>query len=232
MHEYSVSVALFDFLPVLATALALSVLARAITGRFPALAWSAWTGALLVPLGGLCKASWKLIVALRQLEVVWLENLLFVLMAPGFVLMAFSMFHARRALQAGDGPAPLQPALGWLALWLALPLLGALLAAAYAPDSRLWFFWLLGCTTVANIALLVNAAQAAHRGGLGRSVTVYFVLNFAATLALSGLARLPPGEATAWTQEAVNLFAQLALLLGCWQLARYIENPIRRMAKP
>jgi hypothetical protein len=231
MHQYSVSVALFDFLPVAATALALALLARAIGQRYPALAPAVWLGALLVPLGGLCKATWKLIVAVYQRELVWLENQLFILMAPGFVLMAYSMFHARRAGQTGiqpDGPVFARARL-WF--WLTIPAAGAIAAALYAPGSRLWFFWLLGVTTLGNVALLVNAALTARGYGLGGKVTTYFVLNFAGTLALSGLARLPPGEATAWTQEIVNLFAQLALLLGCWHLSRQLR-PIAKATGP
>jgi hypothetical protein len=42
---------------------------------------------------------------------------------------------------------------------------------------------------------------------------------------MGGLARLPPGEASAWIQESVNLAAQLALALGCWLLARRMVQP-------
>lgn len=224
MHDYSTAVAIFDFVPVLITALGLACLAQAIAQRHPALMPAAWIAALLIPLGGLCKASWKLIVALSQQHIAWLENLLFIALAPGFVLMAFCLFHARKAWQAGSAPRHAQYSRLRLLLWLSLPLAGALIAAVQAPQTRLWFFWLLGATTLANATLLWHAIAAARHGGLRWPVLLLFVYNFVATLALSRLSRLPPSEFTAWTQELVNLSAQLALALGLWRLSRRMRQ--------
>lgn len=224
MHRYSVSVALFDFLPVAFTAMALVLLARAIAARHTALAPIAWAAAVLVPFGGACKASWKLIVALTGQDIGWLENLLFIAMAPGFVAMAYCLHQARRAWQLGmaASSAPYSPLM--LALWLALPLVGALAAALLKPESRLWFFWLLGITTIANATLIAQALLACRFAGL-RAPMLCFAYNFLATLALSGLSRLPAGEMTAWIQEGVNLSAQAALCLGTFHLSRRMLEP-------
>lgn len=226
MSHYSLSVALFDFLPVLLAGLGLVLLARGVAARHRALAPAAWAAALLIPFGGLCKASWKLMVATQQLHLGWLENLLFISLAPGFVLMAFSLFHARRAWQAGVAAAAARYPQRRLLLWLALPLLGALVAVWLRPETRLWFFWLLGITTIANAALMWQAIAASRWAALGWPVQGCLAYNFAATLALSGLSRLPYGEATAWLQEGVNFSAQAALAFGFWRLARRMqENP-------
>lgn len=226
MPQYSVAVAIFDLLPVLITGLGLALLARGISARHPALAPVAWMAALLVPLGGLCKAGWKLILALGGPHIGWLENLLFIALAPGFAAMAFSLFHAGKAWQAGVMPDSAAYPRARLLLWLALPLGGALIAALCAPASRLWFFWLLGATTVANATLIVHAVRAARWAGLGWPVSALLAYNFIATMALSGLSRLPPGEFTAWIQEGVNLSAQTALALGAWQLAGRMRQTI------
>lgn len=221
MHSYSLGVAIFDFVPVLISALGLHWLARAIAYRHPPLAVVARAAALLIPFGGFCKASWKLIVATQGEHIDWLENLLFIAMAPGFIAMSYSLFHAKRSWQ--NGTARYSPAR--LLLWLALPLLVAAVAAVLRPESRLWFFCLLGATTIANTALIAHAIAACRWSGLGWPQAC-FVYNFAATLALSGLSRLPPGESTAWIQEAVNTSAQAALALGAWRLSRrMMENP-------
>ena len=68
MHSYSTSVALFDFVPVLVSAVALLFLARGISQVHRGLAPVAWAAALLIPFGGLCKASWKLLVATHGLH--------------------------------------------------------------------------------------------------------------------------------------------------------------------
>ncbi|HEY1077912.1 MAG TPA: hypothetical protein VGE51_14570 [Fontimonas sp.] len=224
METYSVGVALFDFLPVFALTAGLIPLARVIAVRVPRLAELAWCVALLIPLGGFCKASWKLNMALTQQDIGWLESLLFICLAPGFVGLAYCFFHARRAWEQGLQPdATTSPAVRLL-LWLALPLIAGVAAALIAPGGRLWFFVLLGITTVANAALLWQAIAASRRGGLHWRVAACFIYNFAATLALSGLSRLPAGESSAWLQEGINLSAQLALATGFIHLARRMRE--------
>jgi hypothetical protein len=224
MESYSVSVALFDFLPVLVAAIGLGCLARGIGRRHRALAPVAWAAAAAITLGGLCKASWKLIIAVHDQRVDWLDHLLFILLAPGFVAMAFSLIHARSAWQdrlaADTAGFPALP----LLLWLALPLAGALALGISHPGTRLWFFWLLAVTTFANWTLLVQAIIAARRSALPGWVSIGFAYNIVATLALAGLARLPPGETSAWIQEGVNLTAQSALALGFWRLGRRMQE--------
>lgn len=216
MPDYSLGVALFDFVPVFFTVLALSWLALGVGSSHASLLPLAWTAVTLIGLGGLCKATWKLLIATRAVDVVWLDQLLFVLLAPGFIVMAFVMHHSR-----GSGPGASR---GRLLLWLCVPLLGATMAISLQPDSRLWFFWLLAVTTVANAALLIHASLASRDRGLGWLVAGCFALNFIATLALSGLSRLPQGEATAWLQQSVNLFAQGALATGAWHLSRAMRH--------
>lgn len=232
MHQYSIGVALFDFVPVLLTALALTFLVRAIAILHPGVAPLARLAAVLIPFGGLCKASWKLIAASSGQQITWLENLLFIALAPGFVMMAFCLYHARVALRA-DAAKPAPPyALSRLLLWLALPLLGGLAAVWLHPDTRLWFFWLLGITTIANTTLIVHAVLASRLLGLGWPTAACFIYNFCATLVLSGLSRLPASEATAWIQEGVNFSAQAALAAGFWQFSRKVQQTIRSSAKP
>lgn len=220
MASYSVGVALFDFVPVLITASGLFLLARGIRHLHAPLAVAAYAAAALVALGGLCKASWKLLVALQQIRIDWLENLLFILMAPGFITLAYCMFHARQRWRGGTSADRTGYSRTRLGLWLAVPLLVAAWLAWAHPQTRLWFFWLLATTTIANAALLFNAIAAARWSGLGWQVIALLIYNFAATLILSGLSRLPEGEATAWIQEGVNFSAQSALALGLWLLSR------------
>lgn len=225
MQPYSVGVAVFDYLPVLLTAAGLGLLARGISYRNQSLAVVAWTAAALIPLGGLCKASWKLLLALGYPPLDWLENLLFIALAPGFVAMAFALHHARRAWATKQEPVGATYPRMRLLLWLAIPVVGALLAVTAKPDGRLWFLWLLAVTIIASVALMVQAIWAARWARMAWPTIACFAYNLAASLSLGGLARLPPGEATAWIQEGVNLSAQLALLLGAWQLQRRMCAP-------
>lgn len=219
MPLYSVSVALFDYLPVLVAAWGLAYLAGAIATTDRRLRFAAWAAALLIVSGGLCKASWKLHVALTGESLNWLENLLFILLAPGFLMLAFSLQQAslrwRRPLGL-SGSIPWR----WPTLLLGLVAAGGVTAAALVPDTRLWFFWLLAVTAAANIALIIQAILLSRALNLRASVTALFLYSIIATLALSGLTRLTQSEWTAWIQQSVNLTAQGSLALGLWLLSR------------
>jgi hypothetical protein len=161
---------------------------------------------------------------LRDQRVDWLDHALFILLAPGFAAMAFALMHATRAWQAGTPPGQAPFSRGLLALCLAAPLAGAWLLSTIHAATRTWFFWLLACTTLANWTLLVQAILAARRSGLPGWISACLVYNIVATLVLSGLSRLPPGEASAWIQEGVNFTAQSALALGFWRLGRRMQE--------
>lgn len=222
MASFSTSVALFDFLPVLISAAGLILLANALAVRLPKLKSLVWVAALSVPFGGLCKASWKLIVALSEQRIDWLENMLFIAMAPGFVGLAYALFHARRCWIEPSHKVSGRRML----MWMLLPLAVAASALLLAPEHRIWFFCLLAITTIANASLLVHAIRTARTGALSWGVTAAFAINFAATLALSGLSRLPDTEASAWIQESVNLLAQTALAGGLWHLSRRLKQAL------
>lgn len=212
MSHYSLAVALFDYLPVLLSALAMASLARLVRRRAPALGPYAVGAAVLIPFGGLCKASWKLIIALGGDARPWLESLLFLSLAPGFVTMACVLAIARKPSATMRDPRP-------LALLAIAPVVLALALMTALPGSRAAFFLLLGITTVATVTLLAHAIMAARSAGL-TGVAVLFTYALVATLAMGGLARLAAGEASAWLQEGVNASIQAALAYGFWRLAR------------
>ena len=96
MPQYGLDLALTNFLPVLFTALALFCIARLARDLAPSSEPMALSGAALVVLAGLCKALWKLILALGGPDLPWLANALFPLMAPGFTLLALALWQAQR----------------------------------------------------------------------------------------------------------------------------------------
>lgn len=214
MDEYSIAVALYDYVPVALSAAAMGLLAHSLSQNQPALRIIVWTGAFLVPLGGLCKASWKLLIAWQGLQLDWLENLLFICLAPGFTVLAYGLwaFNQQRHAKIVPTHQYLLPGL------LSIALGGAALAALAMPERRVWFFWLLAITTLANAGLIWQALRLARSLALGIRAHLPLILSFVATLGMSGLSRLPAGETTAWIQESVNLFAQLCLLLGIIQI--------------
>ncbi|MGJ8686394.1 MAG: hypothetical protein ACSHWQ_02865, partial [Spongiibacteraceae bacterium] len=77
MPQYSIALALFDYLPVTLSAYGLYYLLKALATVN--LHWQriAILGATLVISGGLLKASWKLIVASMEVDISWMNQSLF-----------------------------------------------------------------------------------------------------------------------------------------------------------
>ena len=183
MPQYGLDSALFNFLPVLLTALALFCIARLVRALAPANAPMALAGAALVVLAGLCKASWKLIVALGGPDLPWLAGALFPLMAPGFTLLTLAVWQAQRNT----------PARPWL---MALALIGiaygisALRSWGLAVE-RGWFLPLLALASLANLTLTGLLLRESWRR---RAVWLapLFLANLAMVFALQRIARIEP----------------------------------------
>ena len=215
MEDYSLGLALFDFLPVLVSACGLYLLADLLARALPESRALLLTGFALVIAGGLSKATWKLIWVLAQVNIAVLDALLFVCMAPGMILLALHTAAAGRRWRGGT--VSVHP--GRNGLMLIVPLLAA---AAYLatsqPDGRAWFFVLLYASALANIVmsiLLIRQSWAWDQ----RLTAAFFLASILLTLSLSGLARISTGSAPLqWLAEVLNLFATGCFALAVWRL--------------
>jgi hypothetical protein len=219
MEDYSLGLALFDYLPVLVAAFGLYGLALSLgaSSRMPAL-----LGVALVTTGGLCKASWKLIWVVSHQDLAWLANMLFILMAPGMILLAAHSFAATRRWNGLDTPA--HPNL------ISLLLIATLMTVAAAstidkPESRVWFFIMLAGASIANISISSLLIRQSWR--LGEKVTaLVFLLSISLILGLSGLSRISAGSAPLqWLAECLNLFAHGSFAIAIYRLRPHIPNP-------
>jgi hypothetical protein len=111
--EPTVALALWDFVPVVLAGLGLVLLSRHIAAERPTWGRTAFRGAVLVTLGGLAKAGWKLEYAITGDDIAWLEEALFWLLAPGFAFVAASLSSPRWA-RWWLGAIPPAFAVGWL----------------------------------------------------------------------------------------------------------------------
>lgn len=217
MEQYSIPLALQDFVPVALSSIGLFFLAELIAAGEGKSRWPALLGAWLVMLGGGTKAAWKLNVALTGANVVWMDNALFILMAPGFILLAYGLWRAQRTLRGS--PAPLSPWLMPVAAGLAA-LGAAAIAATLSPATKTWNFILLGATTVANFALSGLAAAQAWRQGQ-KGVAAMFFVNVALIVILQGLARAGNrAEATQWVEQILNTLSNAAFAWAGFRLSR------------
>lgn len=215
MHDYTVNLALFDYVPIALSAMAMIYICRIAGDRGDINGLICRSGAVLIISGGLLKATWKLIVAASGHDIVWMNKALFICLAPGFVLLSSALLLPRAQNMTRNS----------------LLVICALLIAVYAlltsrfPEQRYGFFWLLSITTLGNAVMIATLTMKAWR--VQHAVaSLLFVASFVGTLTLSGLARIPEQTAALqWLEEGINTLAQLALLLGSLNLYRRIAMP-------
>lgn len=204
-EEYNVALAIEDFVPVILATAALIITAQAVGRRVPSVFPVALIGAIVVSLGGLGKATWKLLVASGCWEYPILENLLFPCLAFGFSALCWALLSAKRGSELPGWPFavfPVGAAIG--ALWMGAnwPLL---IAAAVSASA-------LGITAAV-------IAFKARKPGVG----TLFVLYVLGTNILPPLAAQPNQSAELqWGEQLTNSAVQLCFLLGALWLREYM----------
>lgn len=219
--EYTLALALEDYLPVIFSAIGLGLLARMVGQMDRALGRMALIGVVLTISGGLLKATWKLIIAASGIDIVWMSQSLFPLMGPGFTLMAWSIWQARRVMH---GKAP-QRAF-WLVPTLVIVAFVAL-AAYVATAGGPWRLIMLAMTTLANFAILLMLAAAAWRRKMWPTGGI-FCLNLVIILMLSQMAQMEQTIAFQWTEQLIQTASQGCFALAAWQISRRMEAGYRQ----
>jgi len=202
--EYGLALALEDFVPVLLAGAGTIVLGQYAGRVLPAVRIPALLFGALVFLGGLAKASWKLLVASEPCRnYPFLENMLFPCLAFGFAGIACALFGVWRRQQVAWWP------------FLVLPVIGA--AAAIA----VWDTWpLLIVSAIFAVFVGVLAIRLSLRDDdkLGAALFVVYIVG---TLVLPPLAARPhQSEQLQWGEQSTNTLVQLSFLLGAVRLLR------------
>lgn len=218
---YTLPLALEDFLPVILSSVGLyliSQMVRRIDGRLGQMAQLGW---LLVSLGGLLKATWKLIMAATnaQTNLAWLDKGMFIWMAAGFTLLAFALWFTAEKMMGQ--PASRVAQRPWLGPIITLVLAVVAIFATGFPDLTVntWRFILLGITTIGNVVTAVLLIQKSRR--LGHNLAaLLFLVNIVIVFILSGMARIPSQTIPLqWTEQLLNTVSQGAFVYAAWQLA-------------
>ena len=224
MQQLSTLLALEDFLPVILSAIGLIIITRMIRFMNPLCTRMAFLGVALVTVGGLSKATWKLIFALSegQTNFVVLDDALFFFLAPGFILLFFSLWYAQQSYYRNHETKNV-----WLlpvSLAIVAVVIGlAMRQFAVNPERegrQIWFFILLGITTIFNFATLGLAIWQSNREMIPFAI-ILFAVNLGAILVLQGLARIETqSEAIQWVEQIINTVAQLGLVYAASSLYR------------
>ncbi|EXJ15193.1 hypothetical protein [Imhoffiella purpurea] len=213
MLEFSIALALYDFVPVFLTGAALWYLSRFVGLQLPERRLMALTGGALVFAGGLSKASWKLIAASTGTDLAWLAAALFPLMAPGFALLAVSVWASSRNLRG-------HVAIGGWRLAVSSILVAFLVAAL-----RQWLWeiprgWFLPLLVLASLGNLILSAQLIWASLHLRRwmIALLFGVNLGMIFALQPIAMaVPKTMAMHWIEQTLT-----AVGTGCFALAVYL----------
>lgn len=220
MSELTLPLALFNLFPVVLTGLALWFLARLVGALDPPHRTMARAGGVLILLGGLSKAVWKLILVAGGQDLTWLASMLFPLMAPGFALLAGAALGVLLRLQ-GRGEVAL---IRYGVAAVILVVVGAVVVRTLGMGiPRGWFLPLLGLTSVANLVLsLVLIASALRLGHTGAAIL--FGVNLAMVFALPPIAMASPDTLFMhWSEQVLTAIGTAAFALGgywLWRSAR------------
>lgn len=221
--EYTLSLALEDFIPVIFSSIGLYFVSRMVGNINTRLGQMATIGWILVTIGGFLKATWKLVMALTQAQtnIVWFDKGMFIWMAAGFTLLAFALWLIGE-IRSGKR----QPNRIWLgpAIVLGLSLFAIFFTGFPDVTINTWRFILLGVMTIGNVVMVVLLIQQA-RANNQNLLAVLFLVNIVIVFILSGLARIPEQSIPLqWTEQLLNTFAQGAFAYAAWKLSGIVAT--------
>lgn len=205
--EYGLALAIEDFVPVVLAGAGLLVLANALGKSLPAVRAGALLGGVVVTLGGLGKAVWKLLVAGPCIEIPILEQLLFPCLAIGFSALAWAL----ASVYVGR-------VVSWVPFAL-VPFVGACISGAARNLTPMLAIAALSAVAVGAMASMLAAR---HRDQLGRWL---FIVYLVGTLVLPPLAARPHQTAALqWAEQLTNTGVQLCFLVGALRLSRRLPR--------
>lgn len=214
MENYTLGLALFDYLPVIAAGFGLYLICKycASLANYDGV-WVVLIPAIALT-GGVLKASWKLLYALNGSNVGWMSDQLFFFLATAYVMMAALILRSLRAHGKG---ATLDR--NW---WMAPLLMAGIIVAAalylyLSVASRSWSILLLATLSIANLFFLVTLIRHAARRGLRLAIAA-FAGNLVLSYLLVWLARQPQTAELQWIEEFLNLGNNSLLAVGAWLL--------------
>jgi hypothetical protein len=217
--------ALQNYMPVLFSALGLWWIAQMIRAENRALGNMALAGFALITVAGVLKATWKLTMSISQTDVALFRDALFVMIGPGFTMMAFSVLprpSAARPWSAAEGREGRgEGKRVWLKPLLissvALAVAGAM---AVALQSRAWVFVLMGMTTIANTAFMLLLMRRAKRQGQMLAFGLFGV-NLLMSFVLAGIGGMPNKTLeTHWVEQIVSTLSNAGFAYAAWMLAK------------
>jgi uncharacterized membrane protein YfbV (UPF0208 family) len=204
--KYPLSLALFDFVPVILNLLAQVLLLTELNIDSQHLLLMALCGIILMNAGGALKAAWKTIIAATGKDIRWMEHALFLGLAPGACLFAWVIWNEQRLLSG-------QAIISAWPLSLLIIAVFLLWSVKKAGASGKWFMPLVALLTVSMGIINVNAFLIASYQGANLAAGL-FILSFSLSLLTSAVSRKVATIRLQWFMEAVNSLSALCFLFA------------------
>lgn len=210
--QYTLSLALVDFLPVIFTAIGLVYIARMVAHISKPHGHAAYVGTVLTVAGGFFRALWKTFMAVSDgaTDINWMNEGLFIWMAPGYTLLLWSVWQTVRSVNNKQA---------WNA-WIApLVFIGLMMAGSYYlyisnPASPAWERVLLTILVLATVVTGILLVVFAFRQKLPIAGWL-FIVNLVGIFLLNGLARMDEQSITLqWIEEGINTISWLCFLIA------------------
>lgn len=192
METYSIPMAVFDFVPNIAFLVGAFFLVKiAVIAKGRPCSRMVMAGALLVALGGILKATWKLLYAANIADIQFFSELQFILLAPGFLgLLIAVILLARNQSEKSQ-----------------------LAAFTIAP----WKLPLLFVMTITSLGAYGILTYISFRGKL-HYAAIGFIFAFIGVLLMGGLASQPQTVALQWIEQSINSISNLGFAIGTFLL--------------
>ena len=195
MNDFSVGMALFDYIPVIFFALGAVILLRDLYNKMSKGAFALFAaGVIDVTMAGFLKATWKLLYAGANIDVSALNAMFFPVQSIGFLLAGIGIIVMLSKKQKGTKTLSVVPVVS-----ITFPYLVLVMVAG------------LGLMD-AGLCILAKKLKKP-------AVIVIFVLSFVCCLGMGYLSTKDFEKASMnWIAEGVNFCGQGLFLLGAWML--------------
>ena len=195
MNDFSVGMALFDYIPVIFFAIGGIILLRDLYNKMNKCAFALFAaGVINVAMAGFLKATWKLLYAGAHIDVAAFNNMFFPVQSIGFLLAGIGVILMLGKKGSGTKNLSVVPVVS-----ITFPYLVLVMVAG------------LGCLD-AGLCILAKKMKKP-------AVIAIFVLSFVCCLGMGYLSTKDFEQASMnWIAEFVNFFGQGLFLLGVWML--------------
>jgi hypothetical protein len=215
--DFTVPMALEDYIPVIFTAVGLYFIAKFVSKRHSNLSKLAWLGAVLVVADGLLKATWKLIYAAAGTDIAWMKDSLFLLMGPGFIFISWVLWRGLKDQSSTFKQIWLIP------LIVVIPSLILSYYLSMTQSGRSWARVLLMLTT---IGILFTNGQIIFNS-IKRKLPLPIILlitNIITIFVQAFISQLLQTTALHWIGQINNTISWAAFSVGVWLWQRRLKS--------